>query len=597
MGTAGAVSALIPTGSLLPSSPTRTPRRLATLGVCLGLALITFAVFGQTTRFHFLNFDDDQFISENPKLAAGFSAKGIAWAFTANLTYNEPGAEYWEPLTLLSRLADVQLHGLNPGCHHLSNVLFHLAAGLVLFGALKALLRSTPRSGVIAALFLIHPLHVEAVAWLSARKDILNGLFFFATIWAYAWYAARPAWRRYLLVCVSFLCANMAKPMAVSLPFVLLLLDFWPLGRLKWPLGDRHSLRLGVEKIPLVVIASLVSLLAIIDQQRHGAMGDNTLCPLSVRLGNAVISYAVYLGQTFVPSGLSIFYPHPGNSLNWPLAAASVACCFLITGLCLVQAKARPWLLVGWGWFVVVLLPVSGLIQIGEMARADRYTYVALVGVFILCVQEAATSANACLFHFPSKWRTVIIASTAAAVIAVSAWLAWQQTGTWRNSISVFSQALAVTEDNYIAHANLGAALYAAGHKDEGLQHYKEAIRLHAPALDYHQRAGANAEERGDFQNAIYHYGKIVTFLPWSAPVHQRLGGVLSKTGEYGRALVQYNEALRYDRNAIPPRLGIARVLIAQQRFLEARVIIEVIRRLEPANEEARALLRSLPPA
>ena len=589
--------ALIPIRSLLPSPSARTPRRLATLGACLGLALITFAVFGQTTRFHFLNFDDDLFISENPKLAAGLSAKGIAWAFTANLTHNEPGAEYWEPLTLVSRLADVQLHGLSPGNHHLSNVLFHLAAGLVLFGALNTLLHSTPRSGVITALFLIHPLHVEAVAWLSARKDILNGLFFFATIWAYAWYAARPAWRRYLLVCVSFLCANMAKPMAVSLPLVLLLLDFWPLGRLKRPLIDRHSLRLGMEKIPLVVIASLVSLVAVIDQQRHGAMGDNVLYPLSIRLGNAVISYAAYLGQTFVPCGLSIFYPHPGNSLNWPLAAASAACCVLITGLCLVQARARPWLLVGWGWFVVVLLPVSGVIQIGEMARADRYTYVALVGIFVLCVQEAATSGSAWLFHSPSRWRTVIMASTAAAVIAVSGWLAWKQTGTWRDSISVFSQALAVTEDNYIAHINLGEALYAAGRKDEGLQHYREAIHLHSPVLDYHQRAGANAEERGDFQNAIYHYGKIVTFVPWSSPARQRLGGVLFKTGEYGKALVQYNEALRYDRNAIPPRLGIARVLIAQQRFLEARGLIEVIRRLEPANVEAHALLRSLPPA
>ena len=231
------------------------------------------------------------------------------------------------------------------------------------------------------------------------------------------------------------------------------------------------------------------------------------------------------------------------------------------------------------------------------MARADRYTYVALVGVFILCVQEAATLANACLFHLPSKWRTVIIASTAAAVIAVSAWLAWQQTGTWRNSISVFSQALAATEDNYIAHANLGAALYAAGHKDEGLQHYKEAIRLHAPALDYHQRAGANAESAAIFKTPSTTMAKSLRSFHGVPPCISAWEAFFLKRVNTGELWSNTTKPCATIETPSCPALESLEYLIAQQRFLEARVIIEVIRRLEPANEEARALLRSLPPA
>lgn len=565
----------------------RLPHRLAALAVCLALAVLTLLVFAQTTRFDFLNFDDDRYIIENPNLASGLSAKGVVWAFTANLTRLDASAEYCEPLTLLSRVADVQMHGLRAGGHHLSNVLLHLAAGLVLFGALQTLLRSSTRAAIVAALFLIHPLHVEPVAWLSARKDILNGLFFFATIWAYAWHAARPNWKRYALVCVSFICANMAKPMAVSLPIVLLLLDYWPLRRWKPPRLDRAALRLVVEKLPLFAIAVAVSLLAVIDQQRQGAMGDNELYPVSVRLGNAAISYCAYLRQTFVPTDLAIFYPHPGTSISWPLGFFSAVTLIGIFALCLWQAKRRPWLLVGFSWFVVVLLPVSGVVQIGEMARADRYTYVSLTGIFILCVEQISE-----WWQSSQRSARMLIAVGTCAAVLIAAVLAWRQTTTWRDSVSVFSHAIAVTGDNYIAEANLGSALFAAGRKAEGLQHYQTAVREHASVLDYHQRAGAAAEARGDFPAAIHHYGKILTLVPSNSELHKRVGDVLFRTGDYSKALGQYNEALRYDRNAVPPRLGILRTLIAQQRFTDARKMRDVILHLDPANQEARALLR-----
>ena len=573
----------------------RSPRSaLARFSICVALAILTLGVFAQTFSFKFLNFDDDIYISANPRLTQGLSAKGLAWAFTANLTTADPNAEYWAPLTLVSRLADVQFNGLDAGAHHRTNVLLHLAAGLVLFAALRALLRSNISSAVIAALFLIHPLHVEPVAWLSARKDILNGLFFFGTIWSYAHYAARPGRLRYALVCLIFLCANMAKPMGVSLPFVLLLLDYWPLGRLRWPLLDRAGLRLVTEKLPLILIAGGIAVLAVLDQQRFGAIGDNVLFPLPVRLGSAAIGYCTYLVQTFALANLAILYPHPGTDLSWSLAAVSAAALLLITALCILNAKRRPWLLVGWFWFVVVLLPVSGIVQIGEMARADRYTYVSLVGIFLLCVQQASEWLKHPTLS-PARWRTATVSVFVCLLLGTLAIVSWKQTRTWSDSISVFRHAIAVTSRNYIAEMNLGAAYFEAGRKEEGMAHYNEAIRLHGPALAHHRRTALEAERRGQLPIAIHHYAKVLTLVPWDAEVHQRLGSVLLRDGDYAKALVQYNEALRYDRNAIPPRLGVARVLIAQRRLVEARALLEAILRLDAENEEAKALLQTVP--
>lgn len=568
---------------------------LSFASICVALALMTLAVFAQTFGFKFLNFDDNLFVSDNPKLDQGLSLNGVSWAFTANLLKHDPNAEYWEPLTLVSRLADVQFNGRKAGAHHRTNVLLHLAAGLVLFAAMHALLRSVWRAGLVAALFLIHPLHVEAVAWLSARKDILNGLFFFATIWAYAWYVVRPGVLRLFVVGVVFLLANMSKPMGVSLPFILLLLDFWPLGRLHSRLNIRAVARLCLEKLPMVLIAFIVAILAVIDQHRHGAIGDEALFPLSVRLANAAISYCAYLIQTFVPVNLALFYPHPGFAVSWAFAVASAICLLLITGFCVLNGKRRPWLLVGWLWFVIVLLPVCGIVQIGEMARADRYTYISLVGIFLLCVEQGSEWLGQWPVNL-SRWRTAAVGALVFLICGVLSFLAWKQTRTWYDSVSVFEQALAVTDDNYVAEANLASALFEAGRKEEGRGHYREAIRLHLPALEYHRRVALEAENRHQLDVAILHYSKFLTYLPADTEVHQRLGAILLENGDYGKALVQYNEALRYDRDAIPPRLGVARVLIAQKRFDEARGLLNAVLRMDADNQEASALLRTLPP-
>jgi tetratricopeptide (TPR) repeat protein len=249
---------------------------------------------------------------------------------------------------------------------------------------------------------------------------------------------------------------------------------------------------------------------------------------------------------------------------------------------------------VGWFWFIIVLLPVSGIVQIGEMARADRYTYVSLIGIFLLCVQQFSEW----LAHPISRgarWRTAGLAAFICLILGTLAIVSWRQTRTWYDSISVFRHALTVTSDNYIAEVNLGSAYFAAGRKAEGLTHYNEAVRLHAPALEHHRRMAMEAERHDQLPIAIHHYAKVLTVVPWDADVHQRLGSVLLRNGDYAKALVQYNEALRYDRNAVPPRLGVARVLIAQQRLPEARGLLNAVLRLDPENEEAKALLRTLP--
>ncbi len=562
--------------------------------ICAALVVITFAVFAQTFSFDFLNFDDDLFVSGNPELAHGLSVPGLQWAFGANLTHHDLHAEYWEPLTLLTRLADAQWSGMDAGAHHRTSVLLHLAAGLILFGAMRALLRSDGTAAIIAALFLVHPLHVEAVAWLSARKDVLNGLFFCATLWVYAWYATRPNWKRFAAVCLAFLCANMAKPMAVSLPFVLLLLDIWPLRRFPAPFVSRPALRLVLEKVPLLLIAGVVAFLAVIDQQQQGAIGDDALYPFPVRFGNAALSYCAYLGQTFLPVKLAILYPHPGTALNWGAAAASAVFLLVITVGCALQLKRRPWLFVGWMWFVVVLLPVSGIVQIGEMSRADRYTYISLIGIFLLCAQQAREWL-APRMDQPAFRR--MAAAVVVAVIATFAAVAWVQTKTWRNSITVFRHALAVTDGNYIAHANLGSALFAAGDRQAGFEHYKEALRLNGPALEFHRRTALEAERQQQWPRAIQHYSKVLTLVPSDAAVHQRLGDVLLQTGDFAKALVQFNEALRYERNAVPPRIGVARALIGLRRYEEARGLLHAILQMEPGSAEAAELLRTLPAA
>ncbi|MEP6937993.1 MAG: hypothetical protein ABI871_07980, partial [Chthoniobacterales bacterium] len=479
--------------------------------LCSIFAILTFAVFGQAIGFSFVNYDDPAYVSGNAALQQGLTPAGIRWAFTANLTHYAPAAEYWEPLTLLSRLADFELYGHRAGGPHLTNILLHLGAGLALFGALLQLTAFRWRSALVALLFLIHPLHVEPVAWISARKDLLNGLFYFLTVWAYAWYVRRPGLPRYCLMLAAFLGANFSKPMAVSLPVVLLLLDFWPLSRFRFDDGARSAIipliRCLLEKLPCFAIAAGVSVLACIDQRNHGALGDLDLFPLSVRLGNAALSCCLYLGRTLLPIDLAAFYPHPSLAINW--LAVVFAAVFLLgcTALCFREIKRRPWLLMGWAWFLAVIFPVSGIIQIGESAQSDRYTYVALTGVFVILVWLGAELVTQ-LERNPMRWRTqrLPLAVSGAALLAILGILAWQQTTTWRDSISLWGHAIEVTDDNFVAQINLGSAFSATGNRGEAMLHLREAQRIHRPLTLFQLAKAARCEKEGDWKTAATLY-------------------------------------------------------------------------------------------
>jgi len=563
------------------------PRRGRALGICGALALVTLLLFGQSVRYGFIGFDDGRYVDHNTALEAGLSARGLAWAFSANLTHFDDSAEYWEPLTLLTRLADYQAYGFRPWGHHLTSVLLHLATGLALFGALWRLTGAQGRSALVAALFLLHPMHVEPVLWLSARKDLVNGLFYVMALWAYGWYAAGPNWRRYLVVCATALAASMGKPMAVSLPFVLLLLDVWPLRR--WP-GDeagwaRSAWLLVREKAPLFALTCVVAILAVVAQKHIGALDFHEALPPSSRLGNAALAIATYVAKAFVPVKLAFFYPHPGRNLNVTLAVAAAVAVVLVSEFVVGQWRQRPWLPVGWSWFLLVLAPVLGLVQIGDQAMADRYSYLAFIGLFIAVVWQGAEWMQA---RAPRAWWLAFLPLCAYSVAC------FFQVRTWQSGQSVFSHALEVTTGNYLAEYNLGVALWAQGERDAALRHFQEAVRIRGPVLEAQIVAADAAAERGAYPEAIARLRRVLVFMPWKSDLHQQLGTWYALDHQPDRAFAQFAEALQYNPDWAQPRLGIASLLIAGGQPQKAEALLRDVLTHEPGNAEAQAMLESL---
>ena len=566
--------------------------RSCDFGVCVALALLTLLVFGQSVRYRFITFDDDRYVDHNPALEAGLSLRGLAWALTTNLTKLSESAEYWEPLTLLTRLADYQAYGFQPWGHHLTSVLLHLAAGLALFGALRRLTGYLWRSALVAALFLVHPMHVEPVLWLSARKDLVNGLFYVVTLWTYGWYAEGPGWRRYLLVFAAALAANMGKPMAVSLPFVLLLLDVWPLHR--WP-GEgrdhwRGAIRLVAEKVPLFVLTFGVAALAVIVQKDIGALDVEDVLPLPWRLGNAALAVARYVAKAFVPLNLEFFYPHPGRNLNVTLAVLAALGALLVSVFALRQWRGRPWLTVGWFWFLVVLGPVLGIIQIGDQAMADRYSYVAFIGLFIAVVWQGAEWA-------PGPHRSggsLVVEPGRRGAVGACAVLCFFQVRTWQSSETVFAHALAVNPDNYVAQYNLGAQLWETGRREEAMGHFKEAVRLREPILRKQLADAEAAARRGAYGEAIPRMTRVLLLMPWRADLHQVLGTWLALDHQAGKALMQFDTALKYRPDWIQPRVSIAAVLMGAGQPQKAERILRDVLVREPGNADAQAMIDSL---
>lgn len=464
-----------------PRSPAaKSVEPLAPWLIALGLFALVAAVYANAGGLGFVNFDDPRYVTRNAHVQAGLTWSGVAWAFTTLHDAN------WFPLTWLSHMVDVQLFGLAPGCHHWMNVGLHCSNTILLFAALRAATGATWRSAVVAALFGLHPLHVESVAWISERKDVLSTLFWFAGTLAYVRYARRPSAGRYAMVMGAMALGLLAKPMVMTLPLALLLLDLWPLERIpaEGPRGPAF-LRLVKEKLPLFALSGASAAITFVAQARGGAVNSMEVLPIGTRVANALLSYASYLGKAFWPVNLAAVYPHPGlgpgGIPQWKVAGAALLLA-AITAVAVWQRTRRPYLMVGWLWYLVTLAPVIGLVQVGLQGMADRYTYVPLVGIFVGVTWLAADLAG------EGRVRRPLAIAAASAALVLCAGLARRQAGYWRDSFTLFEHALAVTEDNGMAWRNLGTAYVDAHQYPIAIAALRESLRL----LPYDARTWMN---------------------------------------------------------------------------------------------------------
>ena len=555
--------------------------------ICAILAAFTLGLYLQVAAHEFVSYDDDVYVTNNPQIQTGLSGENIVWAFTSTSAAN------WHPITWLSHMLDCQFYGLKPSGHHFTNLLIHLSNVLLLFWVLQVMTGALWRSALVAALFALHPLNVESVAWIAERKNLLSTFFWILTLGAYVWYARKPELRRYLVVLALFALGLMSKPMVVTLPFVLLLLDYWPLERLKLrptePDRDnapakqgkrpakktkqsevtRHyprqtAGRLIIEKVPLLMLAAASSIITVIAQKKGGAVGAVETFPISVRLTNAVVSYAGYLGQMIWPSGLSVLYPHPKGTLPaWEIGLSALAL-LCITALVAWQARHYRWAAVGWLWYLGTLVPVIGLVQVGLQARADRYAYVPLIGVFVAIVWAAAQYAG----NVTSRRRWLIgVSISLLACLAIAANLQLQH---WRNSLALFEHAVDVTDNNYVAHNNLGELLAGGGRLEEAASHFNRALEINPQFDQALHNSGMMLVQQHKPQEAIEQFSKAVEINPNFLEAYNKLGAALAETGRLDEAAAALSRALEINPRHPSAHANMALVLERQGKLDEA---------------------------
>ena len=496
-----------------------------TIVICLFLAALTWLVFGQTLRHDFINYDDPRYVYENTKITSGVSLSGIAWAFTHIHSMN------WHPLTTISHMLDCQVYGLKPGGHHFTNVLLHIVAAILLFLALQEMTGTFWNSAFVAAVFAIHPLRVESVAWIAERKDVLSGVFFMLTLLAYVHYVRLPSIGRYLVVVFALACGLMSKPMLVTLPFVLLLLDHWPLDRIRGRFWKRVA-----EKIPLLGLSAISSIGTLVAQK--GAVGWTEELPILERINNAIISYLLYIWQMVWPANLAVFYPHPENRLlPWEIIS-SLLLLVCVTAIAIALRKQRPYLITGWLWYLGMLVPVIGLVQVGWQGRADRYTYLPQIGLYI-----AITWTVADLTAFWRRQRTIL--STAAILtIGVLTWRAWAQTWYWRDSETLFKHALAVTTNNDVAENNLGIVYLRQGNVDEAISLLQAAVDLRPDNSPAHENLAKALLQKGKVADALIHYQKLLELQPDNIEVHNIVGTALIQQRRIREGVEEWEKVL-----------------------------------------------------
>ncbi len=542
--------------------------------VCIILVVATFIVYEQVRTFEYINYDDNEYIVDNQVLSKGFTWENVIWAFTDSIGVSN----YWHPLTWISHLIDVELYGMNLGGHHLTNLIFHILNTVLLFIVFRKMTGCTWRSGFISALFALHPLHVESVAWLAERKDVMSGFFWMLTMWAYWQYSRVPGLKNYLLVFLFFLLGLMSKPMVVTIPFVMLLIDIWPLGRIK--IGKlvgtenrKHEVPLSkliVEKIPLFLIIIPASISTFLTQDRAGAVHSLDVVPLYDRFANCTVSYVKYIEKMLWPSGLAFIYPNPGALPLWQFAGAGLFL-LVITFFAIYYIRRYPWFAVGWFWYLGVMFPVNGLVVIGPHVMADRYTYLPLIGLFIIVSWGSLELVK------NRKYGKQILAAATVIILVIFSAVTHRTAGYWENTITACERALEVTDNNYVAHNNLGFVLAGQGNQGEAVRHYTEALRIEQDCILCMNNQGNALIKLGRTSDAIKFYSESLEKKPGQAGIHYRLGNALRDIGKMDEAIVNYREALQLEPSVAAPymRLGdyffsIGKIKIAIDNYRKA---------------------------
>ncbi|MGA2242992.1 MAG: tetratricopeptide repeat protein [Verrucomicrobiota bacterium] len=593
--------------SELQKCPAGPDGKWTVLGVCVLLAVAVFVVFGQTLRHEFVSYDDYDYFSSNYHVKAGVTWNGAQWAFRTGYASN------WHPLTWLSLMLDVQLFGTGPAGLHLMNVLLHAANAVLLFLLLRRMmgLRSNNSIGApattagtlwssafVAAIFAIHPLHVESVAWVAERKDVLSGLFFLLTLLMYARYAqkrskvesqesrtqavpaldSRPWTLDYGLALLFFALGLMSKPMLVTVPLVLLLLDWWPLER--FTIYDlRFTIRRLIwEKIPFFGLSAASCVATVLAQQE--AIRSTIAWPLTTRLANALISYVTYIAQTVWPDNLAVFYPYRFDVPVWQIAGAG-GLLLSVTVLMLAAARRFPYLLVGWLWYLGMLVPVIGLVQVGDQSHADRYTYLPQIGLSLVIVWAVK------YWTASWRWRHQVLGVAAGSVIVALLAGSWRQTSYWRNSESLWAHTLACTSDNSFAHMNMGVTLTAQDRLDEAIEHFQKALKVRPDYAECHNNLGVALRRKGQVDEAIMHFQKALEIHPDHAEIHNGLGFTLVQKGQVDEAIAHYQEAIQLEPDYAEAHYNLANMLAKKGQFAEAIVQYQKAIQLNPDYAEA----------
>ncbi|MDO8588879.1 MAG: tetratricopeptide repeat protein [Armatimonadota bacterium] len=564
--------------------------------VCLALAVVTIAVYVQVASHPFINYDDEDYITHNQHVAPGLTISGIVWAFTSAHSSN------WHPLTWLSHMLDCQLYGLNPGGHHFTSLIIHVLSALLLFLLLTGMTNRLWPSAFVAAVFALHPLHVESVAWASERKDVLSGLFWMLTMLAYVWYAKGPnaitltptlsrqgrggcgGIMRYLLVLLLFALGLMAKPMLVTLPFVLLLMDYWPLNRYKPGSAKGAVARLILEKSPLFALSAASCVITFLVQRASGAVSSAQTVAPGIRVENALLSYVVYIGKMLWPGGLSVIYPHPRAHLPvWQITVA-VFLLLLVSVAAVGAFRRRPYVTVGWLWYVGTLIPVIGLVQVGEQAMADRYSYLPMIGLLIVAAWGAPDVA-AVVFKRLLPPRA--LSAVAAVALAVLAALTWLQAGYWRDSRTLFEHALACTSGNYMAENNLASALRDEGDIDQAIEHYRAAVEICAACVPAQGNLANALVTQGLTQEAIDRYKLVLRLEPKDKSAHYNLGLALQRQNMTEEAVRQFREAIGLDRDFAKAHGSLGNALVMLGKADEAILEYREVLRIDPTDKIA----------